>query len=191
LEKKIGILGGTFNPPHIAHSIAAQQVTEELQLDKILFIPSGNHPLKESIDAEHRLAMARLAFSNNEKFEVSDIEIASKEVKSYTVNTLEKLRNIYDAKLFLIIGADNLLQLPKWKDPEKLFDLSEVVVINRPEYELEDPSIKFSGRVKFVTIPFLQISSSMIREFVRTGKSIRYLVDDLVRNYIKENNLYR
>lgn len=191
-ERRIGIFGGTFNPPHIAHSIAAQSVMEKLQLDTILFVPSGNPPLKESIDAKQRMDMAILAFADNEKFEVSDIEIQNTGEKSYTINSLKKLKEIYgsDAKLFLIIGADNLIQLPKWKEPEKLFELSEVIVINRPDYSHENSDTKFIGKVKFVNIPFMEISSSMIRQYIKEGRSIKYLVDEKVRKFIKDNNLY-
>lgn len=190
--KKIGIFGGTFNPPHIAHSIAAQSVMEELQLDKIIFIPSGNPPLKESIGGKQRMEMAILAFEDNEKFEVSDIEIQNEGEKSYTINTLKKMKKIYgvDTKLFLIIGADNLIQLPRWKEPEKLFELAEVIVINRPDYFHKNPDLKFYDKVKFADIPFMEISSSMIRENVKKGKSVRYLITEKVRRYIEENKLY-
>jgi nicotinate-nucleotide adenylyltransferase len=193
VQKIIGIFGGTFNPPHIAHSIVADSVREQLKLDRILFIPAGNHPLKESIDAGKRFEMARLAFSHDENFEVSDIEIISKENKTYTVDTLNVLKNIYgnNSKLCLIIGADNLIQLPEWKEPEKLFEMAEVIVINRPNFNITDPEIKFIEKVKFVNVPFLEISSSMIRQNVREGRSIKYLVEENVREYIYKNKLYK
>ena len=161
--KKYGIFGGTFNPPHIAHSIVAENVRQQLNLDKIIFIPSGNPPLKNSIPAEHRLAMAKLAFGNNKNFEVSEIEIDRPDKKSFTVNTLQMLQKKYindQVELFLIVGIDNLIDFPKWKEPEKLFELSEVVVINRPNFSDTDSKIEFSSKVKFVTVPFLEISSS-------------------------------
>jgi nicotinate-nucleotide adenylyltransferase len=191
--KRIGIFGGTFNPPHIAHSIVAESVRAQLLLDKIIFIPSGNPPLKESIPAEDRLAMANLAFGDDINFEISDIEVRDISQKSYTVNTLCMLNEKFKSertKLFLIIGADNLLDLTRWKDPEKLFELSEVIVINRPNYEPGNSESVFAEKVKFVDVPYLDISSSMIREYVRIGRPVKYLVTKEVEEYIEENNLY-
>ncbi|MEO8209851.1 MAG: nicotinate-nucleotide adenylyltransferase [bacterium] len=194
MKKTIGIFGGTFNPPHIAHSIVAESVREQLKLDKILFIPSGNPPLKESISAKHRLAMAKLAFGNDKHFEVNDIEMQNVNERSYTVNTLGKLNEIHKddpVRFYLIIGVDNLIEFPKWKDPEKLFEMSEVVVINRPGFEVKRSETKFADKVNFVTVPYLEISSSMIRSLVLGGRSIRYLVSEEVEDYIERNNLYK
>jgi nicotinate-nucleotide adenylyltransferase len=125
--KRYGIFGGSFNPPHIAHSILAEDVREQMHLDKIIFIPTGNHALKnnlDSIDPMHRYNMAKLAFEKDEHFEVSDIEISNLKEKSYTVDTLIKLKEKYKddfVKLYLILGIDTLIEFPKWKDPNKLF----------------------------------------------------------------------
>ena len=191
--KRIGIFGGTFNPPHIAHSIVAESVRAQLILDKIIFIPSGNPPLKESIPAEDRLAMANLAFGDDINFEISDIEIRDITEKSYTVDTLKKLRIKYEGeriKLFLIIGADNLLDLPRWKDPEQLFQLAEIVVINRPGFDPKNSKQEFYEKAKFIDVPFLEISSSMIREYVKIGRPVKYLVTKEVEEYIEDNKLY-
>ncbi len=191
--KRIGIFGGTFNPPHIAHSIVAESVRAQLILDKIIFIPSGNPPLKESIPAEDRLAMANLAFGDDINFEISDIEIRDITEKSYTVNTLRKLRIKYEGeriKLFLIIGADNLLDLPRWKDPEQLFQLAEIVVINRPGFDPKNSKQEFYEKAKFIDVPYLEISSSMIREYVKIGRPVKYLVTKEVEEYIEDNKLY-
>ncbi|MFZ1321661.1 MAG: nicotinate-nucleotide adenylyltransferase [Ignavibacteria bacterium] len=191
--KKYGIFGGTFNPPHIAHSIVAENVRQQLHLDKIIFIPSGNPPLKNSISAEHRLDMAKLAFGDNKNFEVSEIEMERPDEKSFTVNTLQMLKEKYSndhVKLFLIVGIDNLIDFPKWKEPEKLFELSEVIVINRPNFSSKDSEIKYSSKVNFITVPFLEISSSRIRQLVSDKRSVRYLVNRDVENYIAEHKLY-
>jgi nicotinate-nucleotide adenylyltransferase len=193
--KSIGIFGGTFNPPHIAHLIHTESVRYQMSLNKILFIPSGNPPIKGSgvIPAEHRLNMARLAFTGNSNFEISEIEIKAPAVKSYTVDTLQKLNKIYynkETKLFLIIGMDNLLDFPKWKTPEKLFSYCEILVINRPGYKFKDAPKEFSDKVTFISVPSLEISSTMIRKLVREKKSIRYLVTEPVRKYIRQNKLY-
>jgi nicotinate-nucleotide adenylyltransferase len=193
--KKIGIFGGTFNPPHIAHLIHAESVRSQMRLDKIIFIPSGNPPLKNTgvIHSGHRLNMAKLAFEHNENFEVSDLEIHNASGKSFTVDTLKKLHRLYkknDIKLYLIIGMDNLIDFPKWKSPEKVITLSEVVVINRPGYSREEVHVNFTKKVRFVLVPSLDISSTMIRKMIKERKSVKYLVPDSVLEYIVQNKLY-
>ena len=195
--KRYGIFGGTFNPPHIAHLIQAECVREEMSLDKIIFIPSANPPLKnlpDVIESEHRFNMAKLAFETDKNFEVSDIELQSPYETSYTVSTLLKLKEIYkndDVKLYLIIGMDNLIQLPQWKSPNKLFSMAEVVVINRPGYYIEDAPEQFVRSVVYVPVPSLDISSSMIRSRIKQNKSIKYLVPESVNKYISKNKLYK
>lgn len=191
---KYGIFGGTFNPPHIAHSIVADNVRQQLNLDKIIFIPSGNPPLKESIPAEQRLAMAKLAFGNDRNFEVSEIEIEDAGDKSYTVDTLRKLKKKYEnteTELYLIIGMDNLIDLPNWKDPEKLFELAKIIVINRPENNKDDARKDLREKAVFVDVPDLEISSRIIRRNISEGKSVKYLVCDAVEEYIEKNGLYK
>ena len=192
MKNRIGIFGGTFNPPHIAHKIAAEYCREELSLEKIVFIPSGNHPLKNSIDAEHRYNMAVRAFCGDDNFEVSDIEVKNISTKSYTVDTLKELREnkFFGSRLVLIIGADNLLELHKWKDPHLLFELSEVVVMHRPGYEFAESESEFLKRVTIVEIPLLEISSTMIRDRMSKGLSVKYMIDPEVENYISEHGLY-
>lgn len=193
--KRIGIFGGTFNPPHIAHLVHAECVRSQMKLDKIIFIPSGNPPLKDSgiIHSEHRLNMAKLAFGHNEYFEVNDIEIGNTPEKSYTVYTLEKLSRMYEkdeVKLYLIIGMDNLIDFPKWKSPERVIFLSEVLVINRPGYSFEDAPAELAGNVKLVKVPSLEISSTMLRDMIKKGYSVKYLVPEPVLKYIIQNKLY-
>ena len=191
--KKYGIFGGTFNPPHIGHSILADYVREELLLDKIIFIPSGNPPLKDSISTEHRLNMSKLAFGNDENFEISEIESENIEKKSYTVDTLQKLNEKYkdeDVQLYLIIGMDKLNELPKWKEPEKLFELAKVIVINRPDNSVSNAKPEFRERAEVINTPELEISSSEIRKRIYENKSVKYLLNEKVLEYIKKNNLY-
>ncbi|CAN5574527.1 nicotinate-nucleotide adenylyltransferase [soil metagenome] len=192
--KRFGIFGGTFNPPHIAHSIIAEDVREQMHLDKIIFIPSGNPPLKTvDVSAEHRFNMAKLAFGNDPHFEVSDIEMNTAE-RSYTVDTLIKLKGKYQndfVKLYLILGIDALAGFQKWKDPNKLFLLSEVLIVNRPDHLVQDVAAEFSNRVKYLSVPMLEISSSIIREYIQNNKSIKYLVNPEVDSYIKEHDLYK
>lgn len=193
--KRYGIFGGAYDPPHIAHSILADDVREQMHLDKVIFIPSGKHPLKEheTISAGHRLNMCRLAFEDDENFEVDDIEIKNDKDKNYTVDTLIQLKERYKddfVKLYLILGVDNLIEFPKWKQPEKLFLLSEVIIIARPNFVVQDAKPEYTSRVKFLSTPLIEISSSLIRDHVANGKSIKYLVNSKVEQYIKENNLY-
>lgn len=201
--KRIGIFGGMFNPVHTAHLIMAESVREQVHLDTMLFIPSADPPHKDTndlLEAKTRLEMLKLAIEDNKSFEASDIEIElSAKGKNYTVNTLMALREKYSedknsadqVKLYLIIGMDQLIQLHTWKDPGKLFFLSEVVVINRPGYLITQVENEYSRRVIYVPAPNIDISSTDIRHRVREDKSIKYLVPEKVENYILENNLYR
>lgn len=201
--KRIGIFGGTFNPVHTAHLIMAETVREQVHLDKILFIPSVNPPHKNPnrlAEAKHRLKMLKLAAEGNEYFEVSDIEIKLGETqKNYTVNTLIALRELYSqkegsadgVKFYLIIGMDQLISLHTWKDPGKLFFLSEVVVINRPGFLQTQVENEYSRRVIYVPAPNIDISSTEIRHRVRENKSIKYLLPEKAEKYIYENNLYK
>ena len=196
--KRIGIYGGTFNPIHMAHLITAEEVCEQMHLDKILFIPSANHPFKDSnglLDSASRLKMVNMAIEGNMKFESSDLEIKLPiETKSYTVNTLLLLKEQYKAeqvKLYLIIGMDNLAELHKWKNPEKLFMLSEVVVINRPGYYIKDVDNEFNRQVTYVPVTNIDISSTEIRNRILENRSVKYLIPEAVENYITEHNLYK
>ncbi|MEW6215339.1 MAG: nicotinate-nucleotide adenylyltransferase, partial [Nitrospirota bacterium] len=137
---KIGIFGGTFNPIHYGHLRAAEEIRERLEFDKIIFIPSGNPPLKsrELADAEHRYKMTELAIAKNRFFEISDIE-CKRQGKSYTVNTTEELRDIYHGiTLYFILGIDAFLDIPNWWHPERLISLTDFVVIPRPSFRFID-----------------------------------------------------
>ncbi len=195
--KKYGIFGGTFNPPHIAHLILAEYVRSAMSLKKIIFIPSGNPPLKTStniIDSIHRYNMAKLCFEKNKNFIVDDIELENLSVKSYTIDTLKKLRERYknqNIEFYLIIGTDNFINFHKWKEPEKIFTLCKVIVINRPSYKFEKGSNKFKNRVIRLKVPDIDISSTLIRDMIKQGKSVKYLITEEVEKYIIKNNLYK
>ena len=195
--KRIGVLGGAFNPVHLAHLIIAEDVRQQMHLDKILFIPYSKPPHKdhdELIKAEDRLNMIKLAIEDNPYFEVSDIEIKRGENSlTYTVDTLMELREIHKAeqvKFYLLIGMDNLIELHTWKDPSKLFLLSEVVVINRPGYLIQNVKNDYNRKVTFVPAPNIDISSTDIRFKIKEKKSIKYLVPKAVEEYIIKNKLY-
>lgn len=197
--KRYGIYGGSFNPPHVGHSILAENVREQLSLDKVIFIPSGKHALKDEVsvkDADHRLNMTRLAFEGDPNFEVSDIEIekAKNGITNYTVDTLIDLYDRYKddfIKIYLIVGIDNLIEFPKWKNPNKLFLISEVIVMNRPGYLVQDVDDEFSRKARYLSVPMLDISSTDIRFRVNEGKSIKYLVNPDVEDYIVRHNLFK
>jgi len=203
--KKYGIFGGAFNPPHLAHSIIARDVMEQIDLEKMIFIPCGIPPLKgEVIAPEHRLNMTKIAFENERGFEVSDIEIYETDKtqnekilrndKSYTINTLIYLHSVYhnqNVRFHLIIGIDNLIDFPKWKNPGKIFQLAEIVVVNRPYSNVLEVRPEYSEKVKFLKVPMLEISSTLIREKVKNKKSIKHLVLPEIEEYILINDLYK
>ena len=193
---RIGIFGGTFDPPHIAHSILANEVREQMNLDKIIFVPSGNPPLKDEDFVSshmHRLNMAKIAFERDKSFEINDMEIKKYFEKSYTIDTIQKLAETYKndlVKLYLIIGIDNLIDFPKWKEPDKIFSICEVLVMYRPGYIIKKITPEYSSKVKYIDVPLLEISSTSIRKKVKNKESIKYLVFPEIENYILNNKLY-
>lgn len=187
--KKIGILGGTFNPVHTGHLLLAEGIREGLNLDSVLFIPSFMPPHKKSVklaSAKDRLALVRLAIKGNPYFKVSTIEI-KRGGKSYSADTLEGLHKFFknNAEFFFIIGSDNVSELKKWKSIDRLMKLCSIVTAVRPGYKIKFP------KVKVVDIPTLPVSSTDIRQLVNQGKTIKYLVPETVRKYILKNRLYR
>lgn len=187
---KIGIFGGTFNPIHFGHLVLAEQAYEKLSLNKVIFIPSFYPPHKKNsgiVSAFHRYNMVKLAIQNNRRFKVSDIEIKRKG-HSYLVDTLKELRRVYPkAVLFFISGSDVSNQIAKWKSIDKVLSLSKFVLAKRPGYRLK----KYNKKVSVISITELDISSSIIRRKIRTGRSIHYLMPMRVLKYIKEKGLYK
>lgn len=217
-KKKIGILGGTFNPIHIGHLRTAEEVKEALDLDQVLFVPSFDPPFTKQCLASfsHRLTMVRLAIGDNPAFSASDVE-AKIHGKSYTAHTVQKLIGEYTGcRLFFIIGTDAFVDLPKWYNPEEIIRQVEVIVVLRPLCEIErlmeSPFLgstqtnklnslrsrkkvsliaTVSGRrIVFLRTTPLDISSSFIRNQMRKGKSLKYLLPQKVESYIIFNNLY-
>jgi nicotinate-nucleotide adenylyltransferase len=196
--KRYGVFGGAFNPVHLAHLIIAEDVRQQMHLDKVLFIPYANPPHKEArglADAEHRINMIKLAIADNPYFEYCDIEIEKgTSEKSYTVDTLMELRQKYindNVALYLIIGMDNLVELHTWKDPGKLFFLSQVLVLNRPGYLIHDVKHEYDRKSTLIPAPDIGISSTDIRHKINENKSIKYLVPEAVEKYIIGNKLYK
>ena len=190
---KLGIFGGSFNPPHNGHLIVLESVRDSLQFQKIFVIPSAQSPNKRDAqlaDPQHRFEMTKLAFKGNPDFEVSDIELKRYGV-SYTVDTVKALAALYqNASLSLIIGADNLIEFESWKGPDEILDLVDLIVMSRPGFPFNEVSGRPSRSAKFVNVPQIGISGTDIRRRIRMGRSIRYLVPSLVEEYIVKKHLY-
>jgi nicotinate-nucleotide adenylyltransferase len=191
--EKLGIFGGQFDPPHLGHLIEAEFAAEELGLDKLLFIPTGEHPLKSypgMASAKDRFEMTRLAIEGNPVFELSDLEI-KREGKSYTIDTLTQVKRLYPSKeLYLLVGIDNAEIFSKWHRVDEILDACKVVVLSRM---MNDEFVLNPALLEKITIldsPIIEISSTEIREMVAEGNSIRYLVIESVREYIAGRKLY-
>jgi nicotinate-nucleotide adenylyltransferase len=196
---RVGILGGTFNPPHLGHLVCAQEAHLQLELDRVLFVVASIPPHKTvevEPGAEHRLELCRLAVGGDDRFEVSDLEIR-REGPSYTVDTLDELRSTTpDIELFLILGGDIAAGLPEWHQVERVLTLATAVVAERrgtARSSVEDAleSVRAGERARFFPMPPIGLSSTMIRERVRSGQPISYLVPDPVDAYIQRHSLYR
>lgn len=200
-SKRIGILGGTFNPVHNGHLYMAEYAREACSLDKVLFIPTGVPYMKNSseiLPGEERMKMLLLSIENNPYFEVSDIEL-KREGNSYTYETLEALKCQYpSAELFFIVGADCLFTIEKWYHPERIFANCTLLAAGRnhsakEELEAEKRYLEeqFEAQIILLDFPTIDISSTVIRNNVQNGLSIRYLVPDNVSQYIYENGFYQ
>jgi nicotinate-nucleotide adenylyltransferase len=201
MKKRIGVLGGTFDPIHIGHLIFAEQVRVLCDLDKVIFIPAKNppHKLNDGVtQINHRFEMCRIAIQSNKYFEVSDIEMLSDNL-SYTYNTLQKMKKELGSStdLYFIVGSDAWLDLDEWYKSEALLNEFSFIIGDRPGYKenLVNDKIKiikekYNTNVEKIDIPEIDISSSNIRDLVFQGKSIKYLTPEAVEKYIFENKLY-
>ena len=189
---RIGILGGTFDPVHHGHLITAQSVRELRNLDKIIFIPSFISPHKKEISAslpEHRLKMLKLALEDIGYFDCSDYEISKKKV-SYTIDTLIEMRKHYN-EIEMIIGADNILTFDQWESPDKIIRLVTLLVLNRRTEDGKESTNKFMKEAVFLETPRIDISGTIIRERVKKGLPIDFLVPQKVMKYIYNLKLYK
>jgi len=198
VKRRLGVIGGTFDPIHLAHLVAAQEAAYARGLDEVLFVPAAEPPHKRGepvTDVRHRLAMTRLAIADNPRFRLSTIETDRGGV-SYTVDTLRALAAEGDDLCF-IVGMDSLADLPAWHDPAGILALAEIAAVFRSGWERFDvnqlvakiPSA--DGRIALVEMPALDISSTEIRRRVAASRPIRYFVPDAVAAYIDEHGLYR
>lgn len=198
---KIGIMGGTFDPIHIAHLIIAEEARVQLALDRVIFIPAGEPWMKPGhavSAAGHREEMVKLAISSNPSFSLSLSEM-ERPGPTYTVDTLEQLLGElgYDTQLFLLLGWDSVAELTAWKAPYRVSKMATVVAFPRPGFDkpeiaaLEQVMPGIAERIIFLDSPYLEISSTGIRKRIAGGGSVRYLVPDAVAQYISESGLYK
>lgn len=195
---KVAILGGTFNPPHIGHLMIADTVSSALNYDKVLFIPTKKPPHKNAYNlasSVDRINMLALSTKNDDRFEVDDFEIKDETSEfSYTINTLKylykKYEGLIEGKLGFIIGADLLADFHKWNSVDMIADISDIIVLNRENDNNLVESIISKYKMRVLKINRVDLSSSIIRDNIKNGISIRYRVSDLVYEYIKENELY-
>jgi nicotinate-nucleotide adenylyltransferase len=212
---KLGILGGTFDPIHLGHLRTAEEIGQELGLEKVYLIPSASPPHKTTEPIalfHHRLAMAQLAIGDSSLLEVLDLE-GKRPGLSYSIETLKEFHNIFspDPELFFILGVDAFLEINTWKDYQELFNYAHFVIIERARFQPHDLKaflLSLGLKVKKTNLPgvfitqsrntvalsaptFIDISSTQIRALVAAGKSIRFLLPESVREYIIEKGLYR
>lgn len=214
---KVGLFGGSFNPLHFGHLRAADEVMEILDLDKVVFIPSSIHPIKNKkniADAKYRLKMLELATRDTEEFEVSDVEM-KRPGPSFTIDTLKHFKNNYkNYRMYFVLGTENLAKIDTWEDYKELFKYADFAVIRRPGFNFKNirdilprslaKEFTFSGKkdgktvykhtsgndLIFFQIKGIRISSTTLRKSVKNGKSIKYFVPDSVNKYILKNKLY-
>jgi len=188
---KTGLMFGSFNPVHIGHLALANYVLSYSDLQEIWFVVTPQNPFKESINLapeNHRLKMMEVAINNDERFKICDIEFNMPR-PSYTIDTLDKLKELYPDKLFsLIMGADNLLAIDKWKEPARLMASYHIICYPRNGSDLSPT--KGLSNVEIINAPLMDISATLIRNALKKQKNIRFLLPHGVYDYIKKNNLY-
>ncbi len=193
VKKRLGVMGGTFDPIHHGHLVAASEVASLFHLDEVVFVPTGEPWQKEHRQvspAEDRYLMTVIATASNPQFSVSRIDI-DRGGPTYTLDTLRDLRAQHgDVDLFFITGADALAQIFSWRDAQELFDYAHFIGVTRPGHTLSDPGVP-EGGVSLVEVPALAISSTDCRQRVAQGEPVWYLVPDGVVRYINKRALYR
>jgi len=194
---RVGLLGGTFNPPHVGHLVCASQALAQLGLDRIFFVPVHEPPHK-GIEVDpgvaHRVELCRLAVEGDDRLDVSLVD-ADAPGPSYTVDTLRRLHERSPGEqLTFIVGGDMALSLPTWREPEAILELADVAVAEREGIRRIDIIDRLAGlptdRVRFFDMPRLDVSSSLVRRYVAMGRPIRHLVPDAVERYIADAGLY-
>ncbi len=192
-KRRVGVMGGTFDPIHHGHLVAASEVAALFHLDEVVFVPTGEPWQKEGREvspAEHRYLMTVIATASNPHFWVSRVDI-DRDGPTYTIDTLRDLAaQLADADLHFITGADALAQILSWKEVDELFGLAHFIGVTRPGYHLSGAHLP-DDAVSLLEVPAMAISSSGCRERVRAGLPVWYLVPDGVVQYINKHHLYR
>ncbi|UVI37698.1 nicotinate-nucleotide adenylyltransferase [Brevibacterium spongiae] len=193
-RRRVGVMGGTFDPVHHGHLVAASEVQATFDLDEVVFVPTGRpyqKDVEEVTSAEHRYLMTVIATASNPRFTVSRADV-DRPGPTYTIDTLRDLARSYgpDTELFFITGADALAQILTWKNVDELFSLAHFVGVSRPGHELRGEGLPVD-RLSLVQIPALAISSTDCRQRVMDGAPVWYLVPDGVVQYIAKYELYR
>lgn len=198
MGKRLGVMGGTFDPIHYGHLVTAEEALEQFRLDEVVFVPTGQPWMKEHevvSSSEDRYLMTVIATASNPKFSVSRVEV-DREGATYTVDTLRSLREEQGAgtDLFFISGADAILEILHWREPQELFELAHFIAATRPGYDLahfEEDATSLRSEVSVMHVPALAISSTDIRARIADGHPIRYLVPEGVKSYVEKAGLYR
>ena len=197
MGRRLGVMGGTFDPIHYGHLVTAEEALVQFGLDAVVFVPTGRPWMKQGREvspAEDRYLMTVIATASNPRFQVSRIDV-DREGQTYTVDTLRGLAaENPDAELYFITGADAMLEILEWKDPEEILTLAHFIAATRPGYDLarfDSTTIAGHANVSLMSIPALAISSTDVRERIRDGRPIRYLVPEGVKSYVEKAGLYR
>ncbi len=199
MGKKVGIMGGTFNPIHIGHMLIAENAYETFGLDEILFVPTGNSYMKENVlDKKTRITMTGISIEDNPHFALSTLEV-EREGKSYSYETIETLKQKYpENTYYFIVGADSFVSMDTWKHPERIFAGCTVLVASRIgiddsaiDEKIAEYAFKYGASVNKLPIRCVDISSSELRQRAKEGRSLRYQVHYRVNDYILKNNLYK
>jgi nicotinate-nucleotide adenylyltransferase len=198
MERRLGVMGGTFDPIHYGHLVTAEEALVQFDLDEVLFVPTGQPWMKEHekvSPAEDRYLMTVIATASNPRFRVSRMEV-DRHGPTYAVETLRALKDELgdDVALFFITGADAVLEIFQWKQPQELFDLAHFIAATRPGFDIAAFEAHAETRhpgITVMNIPALAISSTDVRKRVQEGRPIRYLVPEGVNSYVQKAGLYR
>jgi nicotinate-nucleotide adenylyltransferase len=198
--RRIGVIGGTFDPIHYGHLAAAEEARVKVELEKVIFVVAGLPPHKmdeEVTPVEHRLAMVELGIASNPYFEISRVDV-DRPGPSYTVDTISILREQSggEAEFFFVMGLDSLVELPSWHEPHRLIQLCRLIAVKRPGFQVDLARLEasvpgISARLEIIDMPEVDISSTDLQRRVREGLPIKYQVPDKVEKYIEEHRVYR
>jgi nicotinate-nucleotide adenylyltransferase len=197
-KSRIGLFGGTFDPVHLGHLLMAENALQQLNLQKVVFAPAGNPPHKSGqrlAATEDRIAMIRLAIDDRPGFVCSRMD-SDHGGPAFTWQLLERIHGeMPGVEVVFLMGGDSLRDLSKWARPQRILELAQIAIVERPDYTISDQVLQavpgLEERLRIIDAPMCEVSSTEIRERVASGRSIRYLVPDQVRRYIEDHKLYQ